>query len=129
MALLPMIKQIANVEIAITHTEAEALLLESNQVKQHAPLQYPFKRRQRLSVYLPINLTKVYPRLQFYRGSRQAAGQYFGPYASSGAVSQTLHLMKKLFKVRQCEDSQFANRSRPCLEYQIKRCSAPCELD
>ena len=121
-----MVKQIANVEIAITHTEAEALLLESNLIKQHAP-RYNIRLKDGKGYpYIYLSSQQAYPRLQFYRGSRQAAGQYFGPYASSGAVSQTLHLMKKLFKVRQCEDSQFANRSRPCLEYQIKRCSAPC---
>jgi excinuclease ABC subunit C len=121
-----MVKQIANVEIAITHTEAEALLLESNLIKQHAP-RYNIRLKDGKGYpYIYLSSQQAYPRLQFYRGSRQQAGQYFGPYASSGAVSQTLHLMKKLFKVRQCEDSQFANRSRPCLEYQIKRCSAPC---
>jgi excinuclease ABC subunit C len=121
-----MVKQVANVEITITHTEAEALLLESNLIKQHTP-RYNIRLKDGKGYpYIYLSSQQAYPRLQFYRGSRQPAGQYFGPYASAGAVSQTLHLMKKLFKVRQCEDSQFANRSRPCLEYQIKRCSAPC---
>ena len=121
-----MVKQIAQVEIAITATEAEALLLESNLIKQHAP-RYNIRLKDGKGYpYIYIATQQPYPRIQFYRGSRKQPGQYFGPYPSAGAVSQTLHLMKKLFKIRQCEDSYFANRSRPCLEYQIKRCSGPC---
>ena len=121
-----MVKQVCKVEITITHTEAEALLLESNLIKQHSP-HYNIRLKDGKGYpYIYISTKQDFPRIQFYRGSRKEAGQYFGPYPSSGAVSQTLHLMKKLFKARQCEDSYFANRSRPCLEYQIKRCSAPC---
>lgn len=121
-----MVKQICGVEIAITSTEAEALLLESNLIKQHAP-HYNIRLKDGKGYpYIHISGKQDFPRIQFYRGSRKEPGQYFGPYPSAGAVSQTLHLMKKLFKARQCEDSYFANRSRPCLEYQIKRCSAPC---
>lgn len=120
-----MVQQIQRVEVTITRTEAEALLLESNLIKQHAP-HYNIRLKDGKG-YPYIYISKHdYPRIQFYRGSRKEPGQYFGPYPSSGAVSQTLHLMKRLFKARQCEDSYFANRSRPCLEYQIKRCSAPC---
>lgn len=121
-----MVKQICGVDIAITSTEAEALLLESNLIKQHAP-HYNIRLKDGKGYpYIYISTKQDYPRIQFYRGSRKEAGQYFGPYPSAGALSQTLNLMKKLFKARQCEDSYFANRSRPCLEYQIKRCSAPC---
>ena len=121
-----MVKQICGVEIAITTTEAEALLLESNLIKQHSP-HYNIRLKDGKGYpYIYISTKQEYPRIQFYRGSRKEAGQYFGPYPSAGALSQTLNLMKKLFKARQCEDSYFANRSRPCLEYQIKRCSAPC---
>ncbi len=121
-----MVKQIVNVEITLTNTEAEALLLESNLIKQHSP-HYNIRLKDGKGYpYIYISTQQEFPRIQFYRGSRKEAGQYFGPYPSSGAVSQTLHLMKKLFKARQCEDSYFVNRSRPCLEYQIKRCSAPC---
>jgi excinuclease ABC subunit C len=124
--IFAMVKQICNVEIAITTTEAEALLLESNLIKQHSP-HYNIRLKDGKGYpYIYISTKQEYPRIQFYRGSRKQPGQYFGPYPSAGAVSQTLHLMKKLFKARQCEDSYFANRSRPCLEYQIKRCSAPC---
>jgi excinuclease ABC subunit C len=124
--IFAMVKQICNVEIAITTTEAEALLLESNLIKQHSP-HYNIRLKDGKGYpYIYISTKQEYPRIQFYRGARKQPGQYFGPYPSAGAVSQTLHLMKKLFKARQCEDSYFANRSRPCLEYQIKRCSAPC---
>lgn len=120
-----LVQQIHRVEVTITSTEAEAFLLESNLIKQHAP-HYNIRLKDGKG-YPYIYISKHdYPRIQFYRGSRKEPGQYFGPYPSSGAVSQTLHLMKRLFKARQCEDSYFANRSRPCLEYQIKRCSAPC---
>lgn len=124
--IFSMVRQIRNVEITLTATEAEALLLESNLIKQHAP-RYNIRLKDGKGYpYIYISTEQDYPRIQYYRGSRKQAGQYFGPYPSAGAVSQTLDLMKKLFKARQCSDSYFANRSRPCLEYQIKRCSAPC---
>lgn len=124
--IFAMVKQICGVEIAITNTEAEALLLESNLIKQHSPRYNILLKDGKGYPYIYITTAQEYPRIEFYRGSRKQPGQYFGPYPSVGAVRQTLHLMKKLFKVRQCEDSYFANRSRPCLEYQIKRCSGPC---
>lgn len=124
--IFAMVKQICNVEIAITNTEAEALLLESNLIKRHSPRYNILLKDGKGYPYIYISSGQEYPRIQFYRGSRKQPGQYFGPYPSVGAVRQTLHLMKKLFKARQCEDSYFANRSRPCLEYQIKRCSGPC---
>jgi excinuclease ABC subunit C len=124
--IFAMVRQICNVEIAITNTEAEALLLESNLIKRHSPRYNILLKDGKGYPYIYIATQQEYPRIEFYRGSRKQPGQYFGPYPSVGAVRQTLHLMKKLFKVRQCEDSYFANRSRPCLEYQIKRCSGPC---
>lgn len=124
--IFAMVRQICNVEIAITNTEAEALLLESNLIKRHSPRYNILLKDGKGYPYIYISTQQEYPRIEFYRGSRKQPGQYFGPYPSVGAVRQTLHLMKKLFRVRQCEDSYFANRSRPCLEYQIKRCSGPC---
>ncbi|MEZ5479159.1 MAG: excinuclease ABC subunit UvrC [Thiolinea sp.] len=121
-----LVKQIRGVEITVTHTEAEALLLENNLIKQHKPRYNILLKDGKGYPYIYISTQQDYPRIQFYRGSRRRAGQFFGPYPSAGAVRQTLHLMKKLFRARQCEDSYFANRSRPCLEYQIRRCSAPC---
>lgn len=121
-----LVKQIRGVQITVTNTEAEALLLENNLIKQHQPRYNILLKDGKGYPYIYISDKQDFPRIQFYRGSRKQPGQYFGPYPSVGAVRQTLHLMKKLFKARQCEDSYYANRSRPCLEYQIKRCSAPC---
>ncbi|MCB1622058.1 MAG: excinuclease ABC subunit UvrC [Thiothrix sp.] len=121
-----LIRQIRGVEITVTNTEAEALLLENNLIKRHKPRYNILLKDGKGYPYIHVSSQQDYPRIAFYRGSRRGPGQYFGPYPSVGAVRQALHLMKKLFRVRQCEDSYFANRSRPCLEYQIRRCSAPC---
>lgn len=122
-----MVKQICDVQITITETEAEALLLESNLIKKHRPRYNVLLRDDKSYPYIRISTRQDFPRVSFHRGSRsKRGGEYFGPYPSAGAVRETLSLLKKLFRVRQCQDSYFANRSRPCLEYQIKRCTAPC---
>ncbi|HIQ07830.1 MAG TPA: excinuclease ABC subunit UvrC [Thiotrichaceae bacterium] len=125
-----MVKQIADVQIILTDTEAEALLLESNLIKKHHPRYNVLLRDDKSYPYIMIS-KHDFPRVSFYRGSRQSKHHFYGPYPSSGAVRETLNLLQKLFRVRQCEDSYFANRSRPCLQFQIKRCSAPCtnEID
>ena len=121
-----LVEQVDAIEITVTHTEGEALLLESNLIKQYRPRYNVLLRDDKSYPYIYLSADQDYPRLTLHRGARRKKGRYFGPYPSAGAVRASLHMLQKLFKVRQCEDSFFANRSRPCLQYQIKRCAAPC---
>ncbi|HHC73761.1 MAG TPA: excinuclease ABC subunit UvrC, partial [Thiothrix sp.] len=121
-----MVQQVQAIQITLTTTEAEALLLESNLIKQHKTRYNVLLRDGKGYPFLYLSTQDDYPRLSFYRGKRKPVGDYFGPYPSVGAVNEAMQHLQKLFLVRQCEDSYFANRSRPCLQYQIKRCSAPC---
>ena len=121
-----LIAKTANMEVTITNSETEALLLEFNLIKKHRPRFNVVLRDDKSFPYLHLESAHEFPRLAFYRGSRREPGRYFGPYPSAGAVRDTLQQLQKLFRIRNCDDTFFANRSRPCLQYQIQRCTAPC---
>lgn len=120
-----MMQQVSAIEVTVTNTEAEALLLENNLIKEHRPKYNILLRDDKTYPYILLSRHE-FPSLSFYRGSKKTKGEYFGPYASVGAVRETLNLLQKTFKVRQCSESYYRNRSRPCLQYQIERCTAPC---
>ena len=123
---IAMLRQVADIEVTVTRTETEALMLEYNLIKRHKPRFNVLLRDDKSYPYIHISIDQEFPRLSFYRGARKKDGRLFGPYPSAGSVRETLSQLQKLFQVRQCDDSYFANRTRPCLQYQIQRCTAPC---
>ncbi|QXX98404.1 excinuclease ABC subunit UvrC [Serratia marcescens] len=120
-----LVKNIAQIDVTVTHTETEALLLEHNYIKLHQP-RYNVLLRDDKSYPLIFLSADTHPRLAVHRGAKHAKGEYFGPFPNSYAVRETLALLQKLFPIRQCENSMYRNRSRPCLQYQIGRCLGPC---
>ena len=123
---LAMVDKIHDIRVTVTRGETEALLLEQNLIKSQRPPYNIQLRDDKSYPYILLSEGNEYPRLSFYRGSRQRKGRFFGPYPSANATRETLQLLQKVFKVRQCNDSYFKNRSRPCLQYQINRCTGPC---
>ena len=121
-----MVAQTRSLTIVTTRTEAEALLLEAQLIKRFRPPYNVLLRDDKSFPFILLREDHAFPRVQKHRGARRAKGSYYGPFASAGSVTRTLNALQKLFLLRSCSDSFFANRSRPCLLYQIKRCSAPC---
>lgn len=120
-----LVKSIKHIDVTITHTETEALLLEHNYIKLYQP-RYNVLLRDDKSYPMIFLSGDAHPRLAVHRGAKHAKGEYFGPFPNGNAVRETLILLQKLFPVRQCENSVYRNRSRPCLQYQIGRCLGPC---
>jgi len=121
-----MVAQVAYVEVTVTDTESEALILENTLIKRHKPKYNILFRDDKSYPYIFVSTGKKFPSLSYHRGSKRRVGKYFGPFPNASAVQQTLQAMQKIFPVRQCAESVFNHRSRPCLQYQIKRCSGPC---
>ena len=121
-----MVAETASMEFITTHTEAEALLLEANLIKKLKPHYNILFRDDKSFPYILITGDHAWPQIMKYRGARNREGEYFGPFASAGAVNKTLAALERAFPLRSCSDNIFSSRTRPCLQYQIKRCSGPC---
>lgn len=120
-----LVSAIASIDVTVTHTETEALLLEHNYIQRYQPRYNVLLRDDKSYPYILLS-AHIHPRVSMYRGAKHAKGEYFGPFPSSSSVRETLALMQRIFPLRQCEDSFYNNRSRPCLQYQIGRCLGPC---
>ena len=125
-AIYRMIHQTVSMEIVVTATETEALLLETNMIKRLRPRYNVLMRDDKSFPYIAIRTDHETPVLQKHRGAKSFKGKFYGPFASAGAVNRTLNTLQKAFLLRSCSDSTFSGRTRPCMLYQIKRCSAPC---
>ncbi|WP_051144881.1 excinuclease ABC subunit UvrC [Thiomicrorhabdus sp. Kp2] len=121
-----MVPQIARVEVTVTDTDSEAFILENTLIKRYKPKYNILFRDDKSYPYIFVSTAKEFPSLSYHRGAKRRVGEYFGPFPNASAVHQTLQSLQKIFPVRQCAESVFNHRSRPCLQYQIKRCSGPC---
>ncbi|WP_445947494.1 excinuclease ABC subunit UvrC, partial [Shewanella sp.] len=120
-----LVSHIANIDVTLTHSETDALLLENDYIKQYMPKYNVLLRDDKSYPYLFLSGHK-HPRLAYHRGPQREKGRYFGPYPNGGAVRESLNLLQKLFPIRQCDDLYYKSRTRPCLQFQLGRCSAPC---
>ncbi|MGB0663231.1 MAG: excinuclease ABC subunit UvrC [Pontibacterium sp.] len=121
-----LVAKIADIQVTVTGSETEALLLEQTMIKNHRPPYNILLRDDKSYPYIFVSTKDDYPAIRFHRGAQRQKGRYFGPFPSGLAVKDSLNLLQKVFQVRQCDDTFFRNRSRPCLQHQIKRCTAPC---
>ncbi len=121
-----MVTKISSIEVTVTHTENEALLLEAQQIRRHKPRYNICLRDDRSYPYIYLSQHHDFPQITLHRGAKKKSGKYFGPYPSTSAAKGSLKLLQRIFPIRQCDDSVYNNRTRPCLQYQIKRCTGPC---